>query len=254
MLAVTRGLSVGPDICSEARRWIRTWLSSVASDCRRAGPFVDDVVLCLSELIADTPALTGQTLTAGVGLADDRAVVSVLTPTGAQLAEADELSRTSGIERARRHDLIAALASRRGVADDDAGREAWAEVRRPTDETNTTSTRLGVDTAPGQETSLTVAFDGPPGTLATLILTGELDISAVPTLRSALAEVVTDRRADLPVDLSGLTFCDSAGISELVESRFHFKRARRELSFVNASPSLQRTFRFARAASLLPTP
>src|SRR5690349_14102593 len=127
MLAVTRALTGGPDVSAEARRWIRNWLFH-AADSRSAGVFVEDIVLCMSELLADAHSPTTQTVTAGVGLADDRAVISVVTPGHDAAERTDELSRGSGTERARRQDLIAALASRRGVADDDAGREAWAEL------------------------------------------------------------------------------------------------------------------------------
>lgn len=49
-------------------------------------------------------------------------------------------------------------------------------------------------------------------------VTGELDLSNVNRLRSALNEIFAERPARLAIELSGLTFMDSSGIALLVEA------------------------------------
>lgn len=57
---------------------------------------------------------------------------------------------------------------------------------------------------------------GPAGPLVGVV--GELDTLTAPDLRSRLAEVVPDAGAVLVVDLSGVTFLSSAGLSALMEA------------------------------------
>ncbi len=57
-----------------------------------------------------------------------------------------------------------------------------------------------------------------PGTAEprVLVVAGDLDHHTTPRLRAALEEVTFGPGADLVVDLSSLTFCDSTGIATLV--------------------------------------
>ncbi|MCX4775908.1 STAS domain-containing protein [Streptomyces sp. NBC_01264] len=52
-------------------------------------------------------------------------------------------------------------------------------------------------------------------------MSGEMDISRVDEVRTLLLEAVTraDGPTDVVVDLSGLTFCDSAGLNLLLRAR-----------------------------------
>ncbi|MFF1413012.1 STAS domain-containing protein [Streptomyces sp. NPDC058289] len=63
----------------------------------------------------------------------------------------------------------------------------------------------------------------PPATeeAAVVRLSGEMDISRVDEVRALLLEAVTRTggRADIIVDLSGLAFCDSAGLNLLLRAR-----------------------------------
>jgi anti-sigma B factor antagonist len=69
---------------------------------------------------------------------------------------------------------------------------------------------------------------------AVVRLRGELDVGSAPELSACLAAL---DEVDVVVDMSGLTFMDSSGISALIEA---YKRCSKGgLSFVLRSPSAQ---------------
>jgi anti-sigma B factor antagonist len=72
-----------------------------------------------------------------------------------------------------------------------------------------------------EEQGLSMAVDA-TGSVPIVQLVGELDISSVPALRQQLTELLASD-GDVVVDLSGLTFMDSSGISVLIVAH---KRAR----------------------------
>jgi anti-sigma B factor antagonist len=55
-------------------------------------------------------------------------------------------------------------------------------------------------------------------------LRGELDLETAPALRQRLHRAIEEGHTDLVVDLSGLTFLDSTGISVLVDALKHVRR------------------------------
>jgi anti-sigma B factor antagonist len=74
-----------------------------------------------------------------------------------------------------------------------------------------------------EEQGLSMVVDA-TGSVPILQLVGELDISSAPALRQQLTELLTSD-GDVVVDLSGLTFMDSSGISVLIVAH---KRARNQ--------------------------
>jgi anti-sigma B factor antagonist len=54
------------------------------------------------------------------------------------------------------------------------------------------------------------------GSRAVLATNGELDLATAPLLASEALELIEDGARDVIVDLSGLTFCDSSGLSAFV--------------------------------------
>lgn len=52
-----------------------------------------------------------------------------------------------------------------------------------------------------------------------LILSGVLDYDSAPRLREALSQLTLGRGEQLILDLSGLTFCDSSGITAFIVAR-----------------------------------
>jgi anti-sigma B factor antagonist len=61
---------------------------------------------------------------------------------------------------------------------------------------------------------LTVSYSG--GSLAVLAVAGDVDLHTSPRLRDAAAELVETGRHHLVLDLSGVEFFDSSGMSVLV--------------------------------------
>jgi anti-sigma B factor antagonist len=59
--------------------------------------------------------------------------------------------------------------------------------------------------------------------VATVALTGEVDVLTVDQVRTSLAEAIADRPQSVVVDLSDLSFIDSTGLGALI---FGFQRAR----------------------------
>jgi anti-anti-sigma factor len=62
-----------------------------------------------------------------------------------------------------------------------------------------------------------------------LVVRGELDFSSAGHLRSELVEATRDGAGPVAVDLSGVTFIDSTGVSLLVESKRRLGESERDL-------------------------
>jgi anti-sigma B factor antagonist len=75
-----------------------------------------------------------------------------------------------------------------------------------------------------------------------LQLFGEFDLASVPSFE---AEMTLAERAGTPlvIDLSGLEFIDSTGISQLLAAHERAARDGRELVFLKGPPSLERILR-----------
>ncbi len=66
--------------------------------------------------------------------------------------------------------------------------------------------------------NVAVGRDAPDGAVSVRV-TGEIDMSTAPNLRRALLDAVAQASADVVVDLSGVGFLDSTGLSALVAAR-----------------------------------
>jgi anti-sigma B factor antagonist len=76
--------------------------------------------------------------------------------------------------------------------------------------------------------------------ITVLHLHGELDADTAAKLRSALAEVLDRPVPRIVVDLEGLRFCDSVGLSAFIISKQTIVARGGWLSFAVADPFLQR--------------
>jgi anti-anti-sigma factor len=74
-------------------------------------------------------------------------------------------------------------------------------------------------------------------------VTGELDIATAEQAYSYISEVIDRRPAPVTVDLSGLTFCDAAGLGALARIARHAREAGRQLMLASARPSLLKIMR-----------
>jgi len=88
---------------------------------------------------------------------------------------------------------------------------------------------------------------------ATLILSGELDISTVPTLRSCI-DSIDDHCRVVTLDLAGLTFLDSTGIGFLIRLHQAFIPEFRELLLSNAPDRVRHVLEIAGASELFKVP
>ena len=80
-----------------------------------------------------------------------------------------------------------------------------------------------------------------PGVPPVVEICGEIDIQSAPRLRDELLRVVRRHGPQLPLDLTGVTFLDCAGINVLLATR---RRARLEDGWIRvtrASPPARRT-------------
>jgi anti-sigma B factor antagonist len=75
-----------------------------------------------------------------------------------------------------------------------------------------------------------------------LRLHGELDMAATPMLQGALHELQHGGAREIVVDLRGLTFLDSMGLSALLEAYAAGRDGHRKVSFIRGERSVQRVF------------
>ena len=68
--------------------------------------------------------------------------------------------------------------------------------------------------------------------VATLEVTGEIDIATTPPLREAIRRLLAERTGPMLVDLGGVTFMDSTGLAVLLDLRRDAGAAERPLAIV----------------------
>jgi len=76
-----------------------------------------------------------------------------------------------------------------------------------------------------------------------LYVSGELDIITAPLFRSRLTDLIQGSAAPLLVDLGGVTFCDSSGLSAAVAAERSAAMHKASLAFVKASDTVAKLFR-----------
>jgi anti-sigma B factor antagonist len=82
------------------------------------------------------------------------------------------------------------------------------------------------DPAPSDLVSVDVSLSG-PGAIVTAA--GEIDSTSAPVLRDRLDALLDDQVADVTVDLTGVTFLDSAGLCVLAAA--HRRAAGQDIGF-----------------------
>ncbi len=78
------------------------------------------------------------------------------------------------------------------------------------------------------------------GPVTVVAVGGELDLSSAPELLQALTRLVDAGRRDLVVDLSGVRFCDSSGLSVLVRVKNRLDGLGGDVTLAGAHPIVQR--------------
>ena len=80
---------------------------------------------------------------------------------------------------------------------------------------------------------------------------GELDVATGPTLSDAVSALTRDGLAGIVIDLDGVTFVDSKGLSTLLESYREATEQDMTLRVVNLQPPVAKLFRISGVDAVL---
>src|SRR6266571_611831 len=101
----------------------------------------------------------------------------------------------------------------------------------------------------GLDMTLAIAVDDrPPDTVVSV--GGELDLTTAPELLQALTRLVDDGYHHLIVDLTGLDFCDSSGLSVLVRVKNRLDEVGGNVTLAGATPVVERVLEVSGLAEL----
>jgi anti-sigma B factor antagonist len=75
-----------------------------------------------------------------------------------------------------------------------------------------------------------------------LALSGELDVASAPELEQRLADLRDEEHERILIDLSGLTFVDSAGVSVLIRAKHDAESDGRRLVLSRPNEQVQNVF------------
>lgn len=81
---------------------------------------------------------------------------------------------------------------------------------------------------------------------------GELDIYTVPLFRKVVLKLEGDRRRDMILDLSRLTFLDSSGLGSLIEIFQKVRSVDGEIAYVVSNPRIIKIFRLVDLDKVFP--
>ena len=96
---------------------------------------------------------------------------------------------------------------------------------------------------PQADQDLAVTLRPHPAGPCLLAAAGELDYHTAGRLRTALDELPLGEATALIIDLSGLTYCDSTGVSVLVTAYHRARAAATPLALAGMNPDITRVFR-----------
>jgi anti-anti-sigma factor len=95
---------------------------------------------------------------------------------------------------------------------------------------------------PGGPQNLTHEVETDDTGRTVLRLRGELDMATTPTLMKVLHELQHGHAQEIVVDLRGLSFLDSMGLSALLEAYVAGQDGHRKVSFIRGGRTVQRVF------------
>jgi anti-anti-sigma factor len=101
--------------------------------------------------------------------------------------------------------------------------------------------RLAMSVDPAGRSEMALDIDVEHDHQSTVVaVRGELDLTTAPELLRALSVAIDSGRRVLVVDLSGVDFCDSSGLSALVRTRNRLDAVGGAVGLVGATPIVQR--------------
>ncbi|MFJ3913526.1 anti-sigma B factor antagonist [Streptomyces sp. 2132.2] len=92
--------------------------------------------------------------------------------------------------------------------------------------------------------------DAPTGPV--LEITGDLDYASAPELRDVLAALALRPGQRLVLDLSGMTFCDSSGITALISGHHHAHAADAQIALAGVPADTRRILRIVGLDQVFP--
>ncbi|EME58561.1 STAS domain-containing protein [Amycolatopsis decaplanina] len=90
---------------------------------------------------------------------------------------------------------------------------------------------MAIDTEAGQAAPLVVVEAARSEDAITVEVAGDIDISTSPRLRAELFRLLEDGPGVAVIDLTGVGFCDSSGLSVLVQLNRHCEESGIDLGF-----------------------
>ena len=99
---------------------------------------------------------------------------------------------------------------------------------------------------------LSVAVQQADGPRALLVVTGEIDHHSVRTLTDIALGLIDEGRTHLLLDLSGVGFCDSSGLTAMILILNHARDRDGSLALVCAPPRLERLLALTGVDKLVP--
>ena len=100
-------------------------------------------------------------------------------------------------------------------------------------------------------TEFTVQFGTRDGA-ATVVVSGELDLATVESLRNRVQSVVEHSDGDVVLDMSGVRYMDSSGLSVVLEIRDLLERSERRLVIAEPSESVTAILTICGLTDLIP--
>lgn len=86
-----------------------------------------------------------------------------------------------------------------------------------------------------------------------LVLAGEIDMHTAPPLREQVFELIEEDQRPLVVDLTEVTFCDSAGVNIAAAARKYAAGCGVQFAVVGLSSRVDKVFRMTGMDRLIPT-
>jgi anti-sigma B factor antagonist len=87
---------------------------------------------------------------------------------------------------------------------------------------------------------------------AVVVAVGEVDVFTAPTLDAELGRLTGEGRTDIVVDLSGVEFLDSTGLSVLVKTLKRVREAGGRLDVIVTADRVAKVFRITGLDQLIP--
>ena len=84
-----------------------------------------------------------------------------------------------------------------------------------------------------------------------IVLTGELDVSTVPEFNKRMSDLSHSGFNSLVLDLGGVTFMDSTGLSAILVAEMHARMRGQRFSVVEGPPHVSELFRLTGVDSFL---